>query len=186
MESLKMDASLCDLLVVWRHRGDVKNCHSQKALVIPHYSLQTIKLIGFLSLVIVFALTACCREPENTSRHQVLATAMLEAFNRHDWKKMAGFYADDADFLDPSLGKSYVKQSRADVAAKYAEMQKIFPDIRDDITDIYVAGETVIVQFTSRGTAVDGTYFELPIVSVLSFRDGLIVRDATYYDLENP
>lgn len=169
----------------WGYRCDRADVSENQINFVVQSQSRIMKRIGFFNLLIILGL-AGCRQSVPTNEHEALATGMLEAFNRHDWKKMSEFYAEDADFLDPSFGKSYVKQSRAELAKKYAEMQKMFPDIRDDITDIHVAGETVIVQFTSRGTAVDGTYFELPIVSVLSFRDGLIVRDATYYDLENP
>jgi ketosteroid isomerase-like protein len=131
-------------------------------------------------------LIGCTQKSTHTSETESLALLMFEAFNQHDWKKMAGYYAEDAEFLDPSLGKAFVRQSREATAAKYADMQKVFPDIRDEVSAVHVAGDAVIVQFTSRGTMADSSAFELPIVTVLTFRDGLIVRDATYYDLENP
>jgi ketosteroid isomerase-like protein len=51
---------------------------------------------------------------------------------------------------------------------------------------MYIDGESVIVEFTSRGTTIEGTSFDLPIISVFAFSDGLIIRNATYYDWENP
>jgi ketosteroid isomerase-like protein len=137
-------------------------------------------------VVVAVFLTGCTQRITSAHDHQALAVSMFDAFNRHDWKKMASHYANDAEFLDPSLGKTYVRQSREATVAKYAGMQQLFPDIRDDISAVHAAGESVIVQFTSYGAMADGTTFELPIVTVLTFRDGFIVRDATYYDLENP
>jgi steroid delta-isomerase-like uncharacterized protein len=142
--------------------------------------MKTILCIASLALVGCQAQTA---RPDDNAR--AIAQAMFDAFNQHDWSKMAGYYAADAEFLDPSYGKDYVKQTRQELVEKYAGMQQMFPDIKDDITAMHVAGETVIIQFTSHGSAPDGPTFQLPIVTVLTVRDGLITRDATYYDLEN-
>ena len=143
--------------------------------------MKTIQVIA-----VVITLAGCTQKVTSAQEPRALAASMFDAFNKHDWKKMASYYAEDAEFLDPSLGKSYVRQSRAAIAAKYEGMQQMFPDIRDDISAMHVAGESITVQFTSSGTMTDGVTFDLPIVSVLTFRDGFIIRDATYYDLENP
>lgn len=107
---------------------------------------------------------------------------MFEAFNKHDWELMASYYSDPAEFLDPSLGKNYVKLSRAQLAKKYADLQKGAPDIKDDIAGFYISGEeNVVVQFTSSGTS-GGQKWSLSICTVFTVKDGKIMRDATYYD----
>lgn len=107
---------------------------------------------------------------------------MFEAFNQHDWKKMASYYADDASFLDPTLGAEEVNQSHAEIVKKYSNLEKMAPDIHDDIKHIHAAGNTVVVEFVSSGSAPDGTKWKLPICTVLTLADGKIVRDATYFD----
>ncbi|MEJ1241125.1 nuclear transport factor 2 family protein [Chryseolinea sp. T2] len=139
-------------------------------------------------LITVVMMIAGCREQqqvESPDTNKETALAMFDAFNKHDWQKMADYYAEGADFLDPSLGKSFVKQSHKEIVDKYQGMQQMFPDIKDEVTSVHVDGEAVIVQFTSHGTMDGGTSFSLPIITVLTFDDGLITRDATYYDLEN-
>lgn len=111
---------------------------------------------------------------------------MFEAFNRHAWDSMAGYYADSAMFLDPSFGMEYVLKTRKETAAKYRELAVIFPDIHDKVAGMYASGDKVTVEFVSTGTMGDTLTFKLPIVAVLTFKEGMIVRDATYYDLENP
>ncbi len=111
-----------------------------------------------------------------------LVEQMFEAFNQHDWKKMASYYADNAAFLDPTLGAEEVKQSHADIVKKYSNLQKMAPDIHDDIQHIHAAGNTVVVEFVSSGSAPDGTKWKLPICTVLTLADGKIIRDATYFD----
>ncbi len=128
-------------------------------------------------------LAACSSSVQPDEPRIAIAKTLFEAFNRHDWKAMADLYSDSALFLDPSFGKEYVSQTREKTIAKYTEMQNAFPDIHDAVTTIYSSGETVIVEFTSAGTASDGTKFTLPIVTILTFKEGLIIKDATYYDL---
>lgn len=115
-----------------------------------------------------------------------LTREMFETFNRHEWKKMAEFYAVDALFLDPSLGTDFVKQTHSQTVEKYSGLQSAFPDIKDDVTGLYSSEDKVIVEFISTGTSANGMRLRLPIVSVLTFKNGLIIRDATYYDMENP
>lgn len=122
----------------------------------------------------------------NNDKNVATTEAMFEAFNQHDWLKMASFYSEGAEFLDPSYGKFYVKKSRTEIASKYAELQKMFPDIHDEVVGMYPSSDKVIIEFISTGTLGDTLKFSLPIVAVLTFKDGMIIRDATYYDQENP
>lgn len=140
-----------------------------------------------IKTLIVFALVlSACGKPDSKLEANIQAVkSMFAAFNRHDWKAMAGHYADTAGFLDPSLGTTYVKMTHAETAAKYAAMQKMFPDIKDDVTAIHAGDSVVVVEFTSSGTPAGGEKWHLPICSVLTFnKEGKIVKDATYYDNE--
>lgn len=136
------------------------------------------RLIIILPILFVCCTTSDSAKDSNAAR----AKEMFDAFNRHDWNAMANYYADPASFLDPSYGSDYVTKTRIETAAKYSEMQKMFSDIHDEIIDVYSSGDKVIVEFVSTGTAADGSKFKLPIVSILTFRNGLIIKDATYYD----
>lgn len=128
-------------------------------------------------------LMVSCATRNNGEGNAASARQMFEAFNRHDWKTMASFYAEPALFLDPSFGTEYVEKTRAQTADKYSSMQKMFPDLHDEIVGVYPSGDKVTVEFISTGTAPDSSTFRLPIISVLTFdNNGLIARDATYYD----
>lgn len=131
-------------------------------------------------------LVSGCIKPDPNNENAALAVKLFDAFNRHDWQEMSTYYADEASFLDPSYGKEYVTKSRAETIEKYTQMEKMFPDIHDDVAGIYPSGDVVTVEFVSTGKMNDSISFKLPIVSVLTFKDGLIIKDATYYDLENP
>ena len=113
----------------------------------------------------------------DTEKNKAAATGLFNAFNRHDWKTMAGYYREPASFLDPSFGKGYVTRSRQQTVDKYAELAKQLPGIKDSIVSIFGWGNKVTVEFVS----VDSG-FTLPICTVLTFNDGLVTNDATYYD----
>jgi len=107
----------------------------------------------------------------------------FEHFNNHDWSKMADMYIDKAQFKDPTLGKTVVTQTREEIINKYNELNTIFPDIHDEIINIYPSGdEFVIVEFISSGSAMDDSKFELPICTIFAFKDGLITKDFSYFD----
>jgi ketosteroid isomerase-like protein len=119
----------------------------------------------------------------NISNNEKLIKQYFELFNQHDWKKMSEMYTETADFKDPSLGKGIVKQSRKQTEEKYAELHKIFPDLHDEVVQIYPSGENhIIVEFVSTGTAPDNSKFELPICTIFTIGNGLITKDYTYFD----
>jgi ketosteroid isomerase-like protein len=117
---------------------------------------------------------------------EAYVTDFFATFNAHEWDKLAALYAEPAEFLDPSFGTEPVQQTRAQVAGKYAELAKLFPDLRDSVVAVYASGDRhVTVQFVSSGTAPDGSRFTLPICTVFTIENGLVTRDHTYYDNDN-
>jgi steroid delta-isomerase-like uncharacterized protein len=132
-----------------------------------------------LNIGLVGLLISC----SNQNDTNLAATKKLyESFNSHNWKEMTDLYADDAEFLDPSFGKDYVKQTKAQIVEKYSSMEQMFPDMHDDVKEMYVSDDKVIVQFVATGNTGDSIKLNLPICSILTYKDGKIVRDATYYD----
>jgi ketosteroid isomerase-like protein len=141
---------------------------------------------SFIVILTGVLLTIGCTQSGSSEKNAAVAAQLFDAFNRHDWQEMTSFYAEDASFLDPSYSKEYVTKSRKETIEKYTEMEKMFPDIRDEVVATYPSGDVVTVEFVSTGKMNDSISFRLPIISVLTFKDGLIIKDATYYDLENP
>lgn len=142
-------------------------------------------------LLLVFA--ACTQTPvqhekvnpaaEMQKKNSETVLKLFKYFNKHQWKEMAALYSPSAEFKDPSLGVKPVVQTHAQIIEKYSALQAIFSDIRDEVSAVYASGEKqVIVEFTSTGTAPDGSKFELPVCTVFTMENGVIVRDNTYYD----
>lgn len=137
--------------------------------------------VSFLTLFL-----GSCTHESRSAENETLAREMFAAFNAHDWKKMSSYYSEKAQFLDPSLGIDYTSQTHEQLVDKYSGLQTFFPDIKDELTGVYSFDDKVVVEFTSTGNSGDSLALKLPIVSILTFADGLITKDATYYDLENP
>lgn len=111
-----------------------------------------------------------------------VAKAIFNAFNAHDWNGMMQYYAEDAVFMDPSFPEPV--RDRDFMVRHHTELHQVFPDIHDAVKFMYVAGDTIIVEFVSTGTNQSGESFTLPICTVLTFKKGKVIRDATYYDVQ--
>ena len=76
-----------------------------------------------------------------------------------------------------------VKQTRQQIIDKYSELSQVFPDLYDEVIQIYPSGDKhIIVEFISTGTAPDNSKFELPICTILTIENGIITKDFTYFD----
>lgn len=118
-----------------------------------------------------------------TSTDEKLVKQYFEHFNNHEWTKMANMYAETTDFKDPSLGQGIVKQTRQQIVDKYSALNKVFPDLHDQVIQIYPSGDQpIIVELVSSGTAPDHSKFELPICVIFTIENGLITKDFSYFD----
>ncbi len=112
-----------------------------------------------------------------------LVEQYFKLFNAHKWDEMADMYIEGAEFKDPSLGTGIVIQSKSEIAEKYSGLATMFPNLQDEIIQVYPSGEKhIIVEFISKGTAEDGFTFELPICTIFTVEDGKIVKDFSYYN----
>jgi ketosteroid isomerase-like protein len=140
------------------------------------------KNLILLSSLLFIALT-CKKDSSYLSENQRIIKQLYEHFNNHEWQKMADLYVETTDFKDPSLGTEITKQTRQQTVQKYSEMEKMFPDIKDEVVQIYDSGNNVVVvEFVSTGTAPDGSKFKMPICSIYTIENGKIAKDFTYYD----
>lgn len=135
------------------------------------------------AMLMVWAFMACTSSsPTLEERNTHHVQSMFDAFNRHDWKSMTEHYSDSALFLDPAFGNEYIIQTRKETASKYADMEHQFPNVHDDVISIVAQGDKVAVEFISTGSSGDSLSFTLPISCVLTLRNNLIIKDATYYN----
>ncbi len=143
--------------------------------------MKKFSLILFIGIV-----TSSCLKDKETAvidENIKITKSLYEHFNKHEWRKMAELYSENAEFKDPSLGTKIVKQTHKQIVDKYTELNATFPDIHDKVIQIYPSGNNnVIVEFVSTGTAPDHSKFELPICTIFTIENGKITKDFTYYD----
>jgi ketosteroid isomerase-like protein len=139
------------------------------------------RLLLFILLFAAGCSSTTSEKRDATQANTEMIKKVFEAFNKHDWKGMLSYYADPTDFLDPSLGKDYVKQTHEQSLEKYVALESFARDINDSIVGIYASEDKVIVEFISTGTT-NGQKWSLPLCDVFTIKDGKVIRDATYYD----
>lgn len=116
-------------------------------------------------------------------KNKELIEKYFTLFNQHDWKALSEMYADSAAFKDPTSGMKVIKKTKAQFMQEYTGLQQQFPDVHDQVLNIYPSGEKhVTVEFVSTGMGADQKKFELPIVVIFRIENGKIVQDFTYYD----
>lgn len=139
-----------------------------------------------LTIAVASSLVACNNQKSTVltaTENEKIVRQYYEHFNKHEWKRMADMYAQVSDFKDPSLGQGIVKQTRQQIIEKYSGLGEMFPDVKDEIVQIYPSSDkNIIVEFISTGTAPDSSKFELPICTIFTIENGKITRDFTYYD----
>lgn len=140
----------------------------------------------YYSMVIGLLLISCNQSKSikmELSNNEQVIHQYFDLFNKHDWKKMADLYVDNAEFKDPTLGVGVVKQTKQQIIDKYSELNMLFPDLKDKIIQMYPSGDNhIIVEFVSTGTAVDNSKFEMQICTIFTIENGLITKDFTYFD----
>lgn len=135
------------------------------------------------SLIGLMACEQKLEKKDNSAANIQLVKDMFASFNEHNWDQMASYYSDSAEFKDPSFGDTVVIQNRHQISEKYGELNAMFPDVKDEIVNIYPAGEkNIVVEFISTGTAPDSSKMKLPICTIFTIENGLITKDYTYYD----
>lgn len=141
------------------------------------------QLCFLLFIPLISTCTTSSKQVTRQDQNVELIKQYFAAFNDHDWRKMASFYSEKAEFKDPSLGPGVVTQTREQTVKKYSQLQQVFSDINDQVVQTYPSGDKhVTVEFISKGTAPDGSGFELPVCTIFTIEDGQITKDFTYYD----
>lgn len=140
------------------------------------------KHILYISFVIFF-ITSCGDRIPRENVNSILIKEYFEHFNNHNWEAMSDMYTADAEFKDPLRAGETYHSTKKELIEKYSALQSYFPNIENTIEKIHPAADNVVVvEFISKGKAVDGTLLSLPICTVFTIKKGKITKDYTYYD----
>jgi steroid delta-isomerase-like uncharacterized protein len=113
----------------------------------------------------------------------------IECENRHDLPGIMNTVAPDAQYDDvPWLEKS---TGHDGVRAYYTQLLKSLPDLQVEVRHWHVAGDTIVVETTIRGTHLGawrglpatGRRVEFPLCGIFTFdEDERIAGERIYYD----
>ncbi len=143
----------------------------------------SVKTLLVLLISSLFFLSCQSETSQVEQANKELINKYFSLFNQHDWKALSEMYADSAEFKDPTSGMKVIKKSKAQFIEEYSGLQEQFPDVHDQVVNVYPSGEHhVVVEFISTGTGADQKKFELQIVVIFRLENGKIVEDFTYYD----
>lgn len=128
-----------------------------------------------VSFLLAAGIAGCAHAPSTQTSAQQLVDARFATFNRHDLDGIVKLYAADAVLTSP--GYCSPRQGEAGVRRAYGDLFKAYPDISDAVTGYVAQGDHIAVQYV-----VHLGKYTVPLASFLTLKDGLIVRDDTYYD----
>lgn len=136
------------------------------------------RLRRVLALLLVLAV-AC--SADGGPRPLEVAEAWRDANRRLDVDAMMALYADDeVELIDPHFSQPLL--DKADIRQSYEDLFEL-DDVMINTGIPAVADRRVTIEWLWRGTdQATGDEYSIRGVSVLTVDDGLIVREAAYYD----
>ncbi|MGA9749961.1 MAG: ester cyclase [Nocardioides sp.] len=121
-----------------------------------------------------------------------IARKLYDGWNARAFEELADLTADDAEIVVAGTGDTFRGK---DGSRRYNQnWADGFPDGRVTIDNIVATGDTVVVEITGRGKhtgtlatsmgdiPATGKSLTLKLCDVLELRDGLVVRQRTYFD----
>lgn len=115
---------------------------------------------------------------------QIDAQTFIDALHRLETDRevdpIAALYAPDADIINPVVEHDH--EGPGGARAFWEAYRDTFDTIHSDFRHVLEEGGAAMLEWTSRGTATDGTRFEYSGVSVLEYGEGGIHRFRAYFD----
>jgi steroid delta-isomerase-like uncharacterized protein len=121
-----------------------------------------------------------------------IARRLYDGWNERAFDEIADYTTDDSELV--IVGTGDVFKGREGALKYNKNWAEGFPDGRITVDNTLAAGDTVVVEFSGRGThtgtlrtsmgdiPATGKSLTLHLCDVLEFRDGKIVRQRSYFD----
>ncbi len=116
---------------------------------------------------------------EQTARRFIEALGRLEA--GRELETIVGLFAPDAEVGNVVAPEKFHGQegARAFWGAKYRDT---FGEVRSTFRNVFATGNRAVLEWTTEGTANDGTPVQYDGVSILEIEGGQIKRFRAYFD----
>ena len=107
----------------------------------------------------------------------IRALELLE--QQSDVAPLCGLFADDATLQNPLAPP---RSGREGAREFWQEYRKSFADIRSSFSEVVMADEMAVLEWTSEGSTAAGSPISYEGVSLLQFEGDAIARFRTYFD----
>ena len=122
--------------------------------------------------------------PPESTLTEALLEEICQAFNRQDVEAIAGYFAEDGEWLmasGPEVPWARRCVGRVEIARVLRERFAIIPDMRWAELRHFVAGDRATSEWRVLGTPVDAPPLDWLGCDLWTFEAGLIVRKDTYW-----
>lgn len=121
-----------------------------------------------------------------------IARRLYDGWNERAFEELADYGAEDAELV--VVGTGDVFKGREGSLQYNQNWADAFPDGRITVDNMVASGDTVVVEFTGKGThtgtlrtsmgdiPATGKSLTLKLCDVLEFRDGKVARQRSYFD----
>lgn len=121
-----------------------------------------------------------------------IARRLYDGWNERAFEELADYGAEDAELV--VVGTGDVFKGREGSLQYNQNWADAFPDGRITVDNLVASGDTVVVEFTGKGThtgtlrtsmgdiPATGKSLTLKLCDVLEFRDGKVARQRSYFD----
>ncbi|MDO8614484.1 MAG: ester cyclase [Dehalococcoidia bacterium] len=117
-----------------------------------------------------------------------IAREYVECVNRRDFDRIRQLLDSGYSYTGGDGQRQDGPQAAIDVVQMYTSA---FPDVKSEIRQVHIAGDTAVVEFIARGThqaelmgiAATGRKISMPICTVLDIKDGKITAEREYFDV---
>ncbi len=125
-------------------------------------------------------------EPEQRNAETV--RRMVAYLNAHNVAGMLSCFDEDMEWLDVPMEASY--RGKPSIRRFLDSLFDAFPDLDYELVHLVSRGDSVVAQFQMHGTHQNTFYglpgtnarVEIPCLSMISMRDGLMLSDHCYFD----
>jgi steroid delta-isomerase-like uncharacterized protein len=128
------------------------------------------------------------------SEEERVVREFYAAFNAGDLERSAAQFAEECEYEFVAFGSAGTQRTREEVLEGLRGWRASFPDGRVEATNVIASGNTVVVEWDSRGTWTgapirgkqpNGRLFERRGCAVAEVESGKIVRCRDYFDRAN-
>jgi|SRR5882724_413361 len=143
------------------------------------------------SLISILSVTSASLHAQKAAAQlRTMATAWMDALNRHDTDAIAKMYSDDAQLESPNW--QGVKTGSAGAMDVYGRYFTSTPDLQQKMTHLITTDSNIVIEYISIGTLLHpekntpeymrGKKYTLQNCTRLDVFNGKIVRQVNYFD----